>query len=222
MRQIQAVLFDLDGLMIDSEPLSKKAWVKLLASYGEELSDDEFAATIGLDSTASASLLKQLKKMDEDVEVLVEKCDAYRLEIITKEAEPVDGLIEMVEDLIRRDFKIGVGSNSPSNYVEAALKAINLRQKFPCVVAVDDVCQGKPAPDIYLEVARCLSVDPRSCVVIEDSPSGVKSAIAAGMRCIAVPNHDLLDSDFSDATARFDSIVELSNSLDKLLNLGED
>jgi len=139
-------------------------------------------------------MLKRLKSLDEEVEVLVEKCDALRLDIITIEAEPVEGLEYLVEYLIERDVKIGVGSNSPSNYVEAALTAIHLRQRFPCVVAVDHVEQGKPAPDIYLEVARCLSVDPAQCLVIEDSPSGVKAAIAAGMFCVVIPNHSTIFS----------------------------
>jgi HAD superfamily hydrolase (TIGR01509 family) len=217
MNQMQAVIFDLDGLMIDSEPLSKKAWIALLAKYDQELTDDEFAATIGLHSIDSATFLKDLKGLEEEVEVLVEKCDSLRLEIIRAEAEPVEGLEDLIEHLMGKGLKIGVASNSPGNYVEAALETIHLRDLFPCVVAVDDVEHGKPAPDLYLEAARCLSVEPRLCLTIEDSPSGMKAAIAAGMRCVVVPNQDLRSEEFPGAFARFGSILELSEVIDNLL-----
>jgi HAD superfamily hydrolase (TIGR01509 family) len=217
MKQMQAVIFDLDGLMIDSEPLSKKAWIELLGIYGQELTDDEFAATIGLHSIDSATFLKELKGLDVEVESLVEKCDSLRLDIIKVEAEPVEGLVDLVDYLMWRGLKIGVASNSPGDYVEAALETIKLRPKFPCVVAVDHVQQGKPAPDLYLEAARCLSVEPGYCLTIEDSPSGMMAAIAAGMRCVVVPNHDLRSEEFPGAFARFGSILELSEVIDNLL-----
>lgn len=205
--------------MIDSEPLSKKAWITLLRLYDQELSDDEFAATIGLHSIASATFLKELKGLDEAVEVLVEKCDSLRLDIIRAEAEPVEGLVDLIDYLMGEGLKIGVASNSPVDYVEAALETIKLRPKFPCVVAVDHVEQGKPAPDLYLEAARCLAVEPGLCLAIEDSPSGMKSALSAGMRCVVIPNSDLQTADFSGAFARFESMLELAGAIDDMLIL---
>jgi len=204
-KRIQAVIFDLDGLMIDSEPLSKKAWNMLLAEYDQELSDAEFRSTIGLDSLATSSLLKGLKDLNEDVERLDEEIERIRFEIIQTEAVAVDGL------------KIGVASNSPIGYVEAALKAINLRNHFPCVMGVDQVAVGKPEPDLYLGVAKCLSVEPAYCLAFEDSPSGMRSALAAGMRCVVVPNSDLRGADFAGAYARFESLLDLTAAMDELL-----
>lgn len=203
--------------MIDSEPLSKVAWEKLLGEYDQELSDEEFKSTIGLDSMATSSFLKGLKRLDEDVERLNDEIEKLRLEIIQTEAEPIDGLEELIQLLIDRGLKIGVASNSPLDYVEAALKAIDLRNHFPCVMGVDQVEEGKPAPDLYLESAKCLSVDPVDCLAIEDSPSGMQSAIAAGMRCVVVPNHDLQAANFSGAYGRFESLVELTGAIEDLL-----
>lgn len=217
LKRIQAVIFDLDGLMIDSEPLSKVAWKLLLAEYDQELSDEEFRSTIGLDSLATSSLLKGLKGLDEDVERLDEEIERIRLEIIQTEAEAVDGLEELIRILVERGLKIGVASNSPIDYVEAALKAINLRNHFPCVMGVDQVVEGKPEPDLYLGVAKCLSVDPVDCLAIEDSPSGMRSALAAGMRCVVVPNHDLRAADFAGAYACFESLLDLTAAIDELL-----
>lgn len=217
LKGIQAVIFDLDGLMIDSEPLSKVAWNLLLAEYDQELSDAEFRSTIGLDSLATSSLLKGLKGLDEEAERLDEKIEGLRLEIIQTEAEAVDGLEELIRILIERGFKIGVASNSPINYVEAALEAINLRNHFPCVMGVDQVVEGKPEPDLYLGVAKCLSVEPVACLAFEDSPSGMRSALAAGMRCVVVPNNELRGEDFAGAYARFESLVDLTAAMDELL-----
>jgi sugar-phosphatase len=217
LKGIQAVIFDLDGLMIDSEPLSKKAWKLLLAEYDQDLSDAEFRLTIGLDSLATSSLLKGLKGLDEDVERLDEEIEGLRLEIIQTEAEAVDGLGELIRILIEGELKIGVASNSPLAYVEAALEAVNLRNHFPCVMGVDQVASGKPEPDLYLGVAKCLSVEPAHCLALEDSPSGMRSALAAGMRCVVVPNHDLRGADFAGAFARFESLVDLTAAMDELL-----
>ena len=217
VKGIQAVIFDLDGLMIDSEPLSKKAWNLLLAEYDQELSDEEFRSTIGLDSLATSSLLKGLKGLDEEIERLDEQIEGLRLGIIQTEAEAVDGLEELVRILINRGLKIGVASNSPIGYVEAALKAINLRNHFPCVMGVDQVAVGKPEPDLYLGVAECLSVEPVHCLAFEDSPSGMRSALAAGMRCVVVPNSDLRGADFAGAYARFESLLDLTAAIDELL-----
>ena len=137
-----------------------------------------------------------------------------RLKIIEKEAVPVDGLEELLELLRAKGLKLGMASNSPSDYVDAALGAIKVRHFFECVVSVDDVSKGKPAPDPYLAAAECLSVDSEDCLAIEDSPSGMRSALAAGMRCVVIPNADLEASDFAGASARYDSLVHLAGSIE--------
>jgi HAD superfamily hydrolase (TIGR01509 family) len=214
MKHIQAVIFDLDGLMIDSEPLSMKAWGILLAKYDVELGLEDFKSTIGLDSLASARLLKERLELTENVELLVERSEMMRLEIIEKEAVPVDGLEELLEQLRGKGLKLGMASNSPSDYVDAALAAIKVRHFFECVVSVDHVSKGKPAPDPYLAAAECLSVEPENCLAIEDSPSGMESALAAGMRCVVIPNADLEASDYTRANARYESLVHLADNIE--------
>ncbi len=214
MKHIQAVIFDLDGLMIDSEPLSMKAWGTLLAEYGVELGLEDFKSTIGLDSYASARLLKERLELTENVEHLVDRSEMIRLEIIENEAVPVDGLEDLLELLRGKGLKLGMASNSPSDYVDAALGAIKMRHFFECVVSVDHVSKGKPAPDPYLAAAECLAVEPGNCLAIEDSPSGMRSALAAGMRCVVIPNADLEASDFVGANARYESLVHLSDKIE--------
>jgi putative hydrolase of the HAD superfamily len=197
MKHIQAVIFDLDGLMIDSEPLSMKAWGTLLAEYGVELGLEDFKSTIGLDSYASARLLKERLELTENVEHLVDRSEEDLLELLRG-----------------KGLKLGMASNSPSDYVDAALGAIKMRHFFECVIPVDHVSKGKPAPDPYLAAAECLAVEPGNCLAIEDSPSGMRSALAAGMRCVVIPNADLEASDFAGANARYESLVHLSDKIE--------
>lgn len=215
---ISAVIFDLDGLMIDSEPLSKEAWERLLGEYGMELSDAEFRSAIGLDPMTTAEYMKRIKKLNVDDEELLSRAEAMHMEVVITEAEPIDGLKGLIEILSGKGIKLGVASNSHEGYVESALQTIQMRDYFSCVVTVDHVNKGKPHPEVYLQAARCLDVEPEQCLAIEDSPAGLQAAIAAGMRAIAVPNHELSGGDFSGAYARFESLIELTGSLDQLLS----
>jgi HAD superfamily hydrolase (TIGR01509 family) len=214
MFQIQAVIFDLDGLMIDSEPLSMQAWKELLADFGVELEYEVFKQTIGLDSHASSVLLKAKYGLKEGVNYLVERSESMRLRIIEKEATPADGLEDLLKLLLGKGIKLGVASNSPSDYVHAALGAIRVRHFFDCVLSVDDVKRGKPAPDLYLAVAEGLSVDPEKCMAIEDSPSGMRSALAAGMRCVVVPSSDFEAADYTGASSASESLVHLADQIE--------
>jgi HAD superfamily hydrolase (TIGR01509 family) len=215
---IRAAIFDLDGLMIDSEPLSKVAWERLLGEYGVELSDGEFWALVGLDPMATAEYMKRTKKLSVDDEELLLKAEAMHMEVVIAQAQPIDGLEGLIEILNGKGIKLGVASNSHEGYVEAALQTIQLRDYFSCVVTVDHVKQGKPHPEVYLQAARCLDVEPEKCLAIEDSPAGLQAAIAARMRAVAVPNHELPGADFSGAYARFESLIELTASLEQLLS----
>lgn len=93
------------------------------------------------------------------------------------------------------------------------LEALGLSQSFGCVRCREDVVQGKPAADVYLAAAACLEVDHTQCLALEDSPIGLQAALNAGMRCLAVPNEDLMDEDFSGADARFNSLVSVLAAL---------
>lgn len=215
---IRAVIFDLDGLMIDSEPLSKMAWERLLRGYGRELSDVEFNSLIGLDPITTADYMKRTKGINVDDEELLSQAEEMHMEVVITQAEPINGLEGLIEILRGKGIKLGVASNSHEEYVEAALRTIQLREHFACVITVDHVNQGKPDPEVYLQAARCLEVEPEHCLALEDSPAGMQAAIAAGMRAVVVPNQELLGADFSGAHARFESLIELTGSIDELLS----
>lgn len=214
---IEGVVFDLDGLMIDSEPFSWKAWNRLLEPFGTSLEYADFQAIIGIDSQASARHVAEVSQIEMTAEAIVAGHERLRLEIVRAEAEPMDGLAALVAELGSRGLPMAVASNSPSDYVQVALEAIGMQGEFVAAIGFDDVENGKPAPDLYLRAASLLGVGPGSCLVFEDSPAGLASAIAAGMRCVAVPSHDLLQADFSPAYARYDSLIDVLENLEDLL-----
>jgi HAD superfamily hydrolase (TIGR01509 family) len=127
------------------------------------------------------------------------------------------GLKDLIQALQARGLPMAVASNSRLPYVERALEAIEVRDAFQCVFSGQELGKSKPDPEIYLQAASCLKVLPVRCLALEDSPTGMKSALAAGMRVVVVPNLDLLNENFNGAFARFQSLEEVLERLDQLL-----
>jgi HAD superfamily hydrolase (TIGR01509 family) len=218
MMKFQAIVFDLDGLMVDSEPLSMKAWQKLLAEFGHSLEEEDYPSLIGIDGDSTINLLRQKMDIPLNNGEIMDLHDRYWIAIAREEVQPVSGLSDLVEAFKSRDYKLGVASNSRSEYVHAVLDTIELKEDFHCVMSSDQVQRGKPAPDVYQAVAACLGVEPEVCLALEDSPTGLKSALAAGMRCIVVPNQKLLHESYTGAYAHFPSLLHLYDNLDKVLS----
>lgn len=214
---MQAVIFDLDGLMINSEELSLQAWRAVLATSGRRLDDTDYHALIGMDSQATAGLVIRLTGVPLAWDDLARLHWQRLLELIDDQLEPRPGLLALVSTLIARGYPLAVASNSPTDYVERALKAIRLREAFRRVIGRDQVVNGKPAPDVYLAAAAGLGVSPECCLALEDSPTGMQAALAAGMRCVVVPNEHLVGAGFSGAYRQYGSLGALHAALDTLL-----
>ncbi len=214
----QAFVFDLDGLMVNSEELSLVAWRRVLAPFGKYLEEQDYFALIGQDSRASADQVILGSGIPLSWDQLSRAHWQELISIIDQDLEPRPGLIDLVSAIVRAGYPLAIASNSPSDYVEQAVKAIGLRALFGCVIGRDQVAQGKPAPDVYLAAAACLSVLPSQCLAFEDSPTGLQAALAAGMRCIVVPNDHLPDGDFTGAYLRCENLAAGLAALGDLLN----
>jgi HAD superfamily hydrolase (TIGR01509 family) len=217
MNGIQAVIFDLDGLMVHTELLCMKAWQQLLAEFGYSLSAEEYRMFIGVDSDKSVNLIRQGMDIPLSNKELLDLRYRYSIALVREGVRPAEGLQDCMESIKDRDLKMGIASNSRSNYVHAVLETIGLNGDFSCVVAADQVDKGKPAPDVYQAVAKSLGVAPRDCLALEDSPTGLQSALNARMRCVVVPNPELLDASFEGAYALFPSLSALNSALDRVL-----
>jgi HAD superfamily hydrolase (TIGR01509 family) len=215
---VKAVIFDMDGVMIDSEPLWEKTERILLGGKGIEYNPIYRDKIVGLNQNDSGSLLRETFNLLETVEEII----AGRIEILLglyeKELGLVPGLLPLLRGLRESGLPLALASSSPLRVINFVLDKFSLNEFFSVVVSGDLIELGKPNPDIYLYTANNLGVKPRECVVIEDSINGVKSAKSAGMVCIAVPDKRLSQKEFQIADLIVDSLDEISLEMIKNLD----
>lgn len=214
---IQAIIFDLDGLMVDSEPLAREAWRAFLARYGHALDEETFDAMLGLRLMDSSRLVKERFNLPLTVEQIAAGRSELFLASLTGNLRPMPGLVELVRAIDARGLRRAVATSSPGFYAPVALREIGMADGFVTIITGDMVARGKPAPDIYLAAAAALALPPRACLALEDSPNGVRAAKAAGMRCIAVPNELSAGLDLGEADAVLPSLAVVAQRLDALL-----
>jgi HAD superfamily hydrolase (TIGR01509 family) len=184
---IDVVVFDLDGLLLDSEHLWDEAREQLARERGGRWHDRAQADMMGMSSPEwSRYMHEQIGLAESPEEISAEV--VRRLETLYRERLPlVPGAREAVERIAAR-WALGLASSSNRPVIDLALELAGLASYFRATVSSEEVGRGKPAPDVYLEAARRLDVDPSRAAAIEDSRNGVLSAAAAGMRVVAIPN----------------------------------
>ena len=181
----RAVIFDCDGVIVDSESLCWRAWHEVLARFGVVLSDAEVANLYGHSNARIFEAIADRAAFPEARVVLAEVTDSERA-LYSSELTTFDDARALITALSARGIPLAVATNGTQSHVELMLERAGVRDAFVTVVNVDDVPNGKPAPDVYLEAARRLGVDPHECIAIEDSPVGARAAIAAGMQVTVV------------------------------------
>jgi HAD superfamily hydrolase (TIGR01509 family) len=184
---VQAVVFDLDGLLLDSEPAWDEARRQVAAEHGVHWADQATLDMMGMSSPEWSRYMHQRLEVPLAPEEIAARV-VERMQSLYRQRLPlVPGARPAVERLARR-WPLALASSSNRPVIDLALSLAGLEPFFQATVSSEEVNRGKPAPDVYLEAARRLGVDPSSCAAIEDSRSGILSASAAGMRVIAVPN----------------------------------
>jgi beta-phosphoglucomutase family hydrolase len=209
---IKAVIFDMDGLMIDSEPLHSQSFKNVLKEYKRTpiLNRHGLVQIPGMKEVDNWEKLKEKHSLEEKVEVLIEKRGNEYLDLIQDHVHPRPGLINLLKLLDKNDIKMAVGSSSVQSHIDLILKELNITHYFEHIVSGQFVKHGKPAPDIYLEAARRLKIKPQNCLVLEDAESGVNAGFSAGMKVIAVPTSATINQDFSNAYLVLDSLEEIN------------
>ncbi len=183
----QAVVFDMDGLLLDTEVVWQGAEEQLFAAHGEVFTREDKLAVIGTDFDVTARYFAQrLGRPPDEGPALVEEMVMSMYGLLQEDVAGRPGALELVARL-RGRLPLGLASNSPRRLVDAALGTARLTDVFDAIVTSDDVARSKPAPDIYLRVCELLGVAPEHVLALEDSSAGVASAKAAGLACIAVP-----------------------------------
>jgi mannitol-1-/sugar-/sorbitol-6-/2-deoxyglucose-6-phosphatase len=195
---VTAVILDMDGLLIDTEPTWRAAAFTVLAALGVRLSDDDLLSTTGQPIGDLVPLWRRRAGPDgrraqpsdaEVADLITDQVVAH----VSAEGQPMPGVAEAVALCTRLGLSLAIASSSPRRLIDAVCDRLGLGGiQVRCSAA--DEANGKPAPDVYLAAARRLGVPPAGCVAIEDSPNGIAAAKAAGMRCVAVPD-PLLQAD---------------------------
>lgn len=181
-----AVIFDMDGVLLDSEPLHYQAVRDILAEHGIDFPLAEYHQYLGTTLVSTWDDLSQRHAVPIPFEQFQTRYNADVLAHYIAGAPLIRGARELARQLRDHGVPTAVASSSHREWVDAALTGAELDQSFSHTVAGDEVAHGKPAPDIYLRAAQLLNVDPADCIAIEDAPAGLQSAQAAGMRTVLV------------------------------------
>lgn len=209
---MRAVIFDMDGVLIDSEPLWRQAEREVFAEQGLILSDDDCRQTMGLRTDELVAYwYRRHRWLARTQSVVADAIDSRVAELIAEHGAPLPGAVAAVRAARESGLPLGLASSSSLALIELVVRALGLGDCFSALCSAEDEERGKPDPAVYLTAARRLGVPPGECVAVEDSVRGVAAALAAGMRVVAVPTPDHLDNPaFDPAHLKLRSLEELS------------
>ena len=210
-KEIKAVIFDMDGVLIDSEPLWRKAMIEGFASIGVLITEEDCKKTTG-------------NRLKEVVEYWFEKLDIldflpteieHRIintlvKLINKDGKAISGVIEVINFCNNKNIKIGLATSSSNHLMKAVLEKLKLKNTFKSSISAENLEYGKPHPEVFLICASQLQISPLECIVIEDSINGVIAAKAAFMRVIALPEQENINNHkFSIADYKLNNMQEV-------------
>ena len=212
--RIAAVVFDLDGVLVDSEAVWEEVRRRFTEENGGRWHEGAQREMMGMSSVEWSRYVRDRLGVDMDPErISIEVAD--RVADLYRERLPLlPGAVESVR-LLAKEWPLAVASSSNRHVIDLVVELAGLKEEFRATVSSEEVGRGKPAPDVYLEAARRLEVDPGACAAIEDSTNGIRSARAAGMTVIAVPNRDYPPEAETRGQADriLDSLVDLTPDL---------
>jgi HAD superfamily hydrolase (TIGR01509 family) len=211
---IEAVVFDLDGVLLDSEQVWDEVREELVKERGGRWHDRAQAEMMGMSSVEWSRYMHDELGVPDTPEEISDDVVRRLEEVYRKRLPLIDGAHEAVERLADR-WPLGLASSSNREVIDLVLDLSGLAPFFRVTVSSEEVPRGKPAPDVYLEAARGLGVPPERCTAVEDSHNGIRSAKAAGMRVIAIPNQHYPPGEKALALAdvTLSSLAELTPSI---------
>jgi len=218
-----AILFDMDGLMVDTEPLARAAWERVLEPYGATMTDELYDRMLGRRTHESAQLVLDALPLPLARDELAARKTAVFLESLRGGVPVMPGLWSLFDAIDARGLPWGVATSTPRAVAEIILGKLGVAGRYAALACGDEVAHGKPAPDIFRLAAARLGVAPAACLALEDSAAGCAAAVAAGIRVAAVgataatPVAANGDDPFARAYRRYPSLAEVAADLDELL-----
>jgi HAD superfamily hydrolase (TIGR01509 family) len=212
-RRFAAVVFDMDGVLVDSEPMHVEAMRRVLGPYGVAYTDRENEQFFGFTDPEVFRILRTRYGLAPDEHELTRRRTELLVELTRKGTVPMAGVPDVPRTLHAWGYRLAVASSSALGVIRATVEALGITPLFEALVSGADVGRGKPAPDVFVETARRLGLPPRACLVVEDSRNGLLAAKAAEMACATIPCPSTRHEDFSEADFRLGALPDLLSIL---------
>ena len=207
---IRAIVFDFDGLILDTEEPVYRSWLEVYEAHGEELQFERWAQIVGSTTIGFHPQHHLEERLGRPLsKEVLERRIGRRTELILAQ-KVLPGVVQHLESAQAMGLKLGVASSSTADWVTGHLARLGILDRFDCVRCRDDVANAKPEPDLYLAALDCLGVSASEAIAIEDSPNGVMAAKRAGMRCVAIPNSITAQLDLGQADVLYGSLAEVT------------
>jgi beta-phosphoglucomutase family hydrolase len=205
---IWGVIFDMDGVLVDSSQAHLDAWVELGRRHSRPFTPALFERTFGMHNAQILPLWIGPDCSEHKLQLLADEKEELYRSLARKVIQPLEGAVELVRQLAAAEVRLAVGSSGPYANVSLILEILGLRDCFSVLSTGDDVSHGKPHPEVFLKAAERLRLSSRRCVVVEDAPQGIEAARAAGMAVVAVTSSRSADQLPADLVV--DSLSQLS------------
>lgn len=210
---LKGVIFDMDGVLINSEPVHYRAWKEAMKNRGTDLDYEIYKPCIGSTNGFLMNILHENYGIDKNDTSLVREMEEIKDRIVREEGFPIiEGVRELLERLKASGLRMAIASSSPIKYIRQVVESLDIAGYFEILNSGEFVAHPKPAPDVFLETAKALGLEPEECLVIEDSGNGCKAAKAAGMVCVAYFNPGSGQQDLSTAQMILEGYEEVDGT----------
>lgn len=208
----QCIIFDMDGVIIDSEHIHMACEREIFRLLKISISDDEHHAFVGATDETMWTRIESSHELPINIPRIINLKRSLYMEYLKREVyiKPIPYVLELIVDLYKRGFLLALASSSPHSQINYILNDFRIKPYFHSIISGEDVENGKPNPEIFLKAANSVNVSPQSCVVVEDSYNGVTGAKKANMKCIGFINPNSGNQDLSKADMVISSFIEIS------------